>query len=298
MSENFVDRLSAAIRQKHAPVCIGLDPLYDRLPDALNIPAADEQARLTQIETFCKQVLEIVAPITPAVKLQSAYFELYRAEGVRLYFELIRLARQLGLMVIGDVKRNDIGSTAGAYAQGHLAGAQAPDAITINGYFGADGIAPFLDVAQQNARGVFVLVRTSNPSAGQMQDFTDTDGKMLYQHIAEQLASLGNRPELLGMCSYSCLGAVVGATYPKEAVQLRKIMPQQWFLVPGYGTQGASADDCAAAFQSDGTGAIVNASRSVLYAHQRPEYAGSNWKDAVARAAKAFAEDLRNAVGI
>ena len=296
MSENFTDRLLAAIDEKGSPVCVGLDPRFDHLPDPLRTGAADAAAELDAIGKFCRQVLEIVAPAAAAVKMQSAFFEVYRRDGVGLYFDLVLQAKQLGLIVIGDLKRNDIGSTAAAYAAAHLAGPDTPDAITVNGYLGADGIRPFCDVARRDGKGVFVLVRTSNRSAAEVQDFTGADGKKFYEHIAAQVAKIGAAKELRGQRGYSCLGAVVGATYPDEARCLRRIMPQQLFLVPGYGAQGATAEDCAAAFKADGTGAVVNASRSVIFAHQRDEYAGMDWKQAIESAAKAFAEDIRKAV--
>ncbi len=296
MSENFADRLLAAIEEKHSPVCVGLDPVFDRLPETLGANGAGEAAQLDAIEDFCRQVLDVVAPIVPAVKPQSAYFEVYRGEGVKLYFELVRQAKDLGLLVIGDLKRNDIGSTAAAYAAAHLAGDAAPDAITVNGYLGADGVDPFVEVAERDGKGVFVLVRTSNPSAACVQDFADASGRKFYEQMAENVAAIGGRQELIGRSGYSCVGAVVGATYPDEARRLREIMPQQLFLVPGYGAQGATAKDGAAAFKNDGTGAIVNASRSVLYAHQRDEYKDADWKQALELAAKAFAEDIRNAL--
>jgi orotidine-5'-phosphate decarboxylase len=292
--EHFADRLLSAI-DTTAPVCVGLDPLYEQLPPALQRDGADETRRLAAIQTFCRGVLEAVAGIVPAVKPQSACFEVYRDKGVKLYFDLVRRAHDAGLLVIGDVKRGDIGSTASAYAAAHLGHASAPDAVTVNPYFGADGVAPFLQAARAAGAGVFVLVRTSNPSAAAVQDFTDASGRRFYEHLAAQVAALGDADGLVGHRGYSCLGAVVGATYPAEARRLREIMPRQLFLVPGYGAQGASAADCAAAFKPDGTGAIVNASRSVLYAHRSPG-APKDWKQAVADAAKAFAKDIASAV--
>lgn len=297
MGNNFADRLLTAIREKGSPVCVGLDPRFDCLPDSLRAGADSEADRLAAIETFCREVLQAVAPIVPAVKPQSAYFEVYRGEGVKLYFDLVRQAKDLGLLVIGDVKRNDIGSTAAAYAEAHLAGEQTPDAITVNGYLGSDGIAPFVDVAARDGKGLFVLVRTSNPSAANTQDFANADGEKFYEHLARQVAELGDAEGLLGESGYSSIGAVVGATWPQEARQLRRIMPRQLFLVPGYGAQGATAEDCAASFKQDRTGAIVNASRSVIYAHQREEYRGLDWPEAVAKAAKTFARDIADAVG-
>lgn len=292
MAENFSDRLLNAIDAKGSPVCVGLDPVFSSLPDALKSDAHDDASRLHAVEIFCRTVLEAIAPIVPAVKPQSAYFEVFRGPGVQLYFNMIAYAQQLGLLVIGDVKRNDIGSTAAAYAQAHLAGPGAADGITINAYLGADGIEPFLNVSAKEGKGIFALVRTSNPSAKMTQDFADANGKPFYHHMAELIAELGNGESLLGQRGYSSLGAVVGATWPEEARQLRKIMPKQIFLVPGYGAQGGTAEDCAASFHEDGYGAIVNASRSVLYAHKRPEYAGLPWAVAVQEAAREFAEDI------
>jgi len=296
VQENFADQLLAAVKQKGSPVCVGLDPRYDRLPAALRGATDDPAARLEALERFCYGVLEAVERTVPVVKPQIAYFEVYREAGVQLYFQVVRRARRMGLIVIGDVKRNDIGSTAQAYAEAHLEGDDTPHAVTVNPYFGADGLAPFVEVCRRSGKGLFVLVRTSNPSAGQVQDFADASGRKLYEHVARQVAAMGSGDGLVGRSGYSSVGAVVGATYPHEARRLRQLMPQQLLLVPGYGAQGASAADCAAAFKTDGTGAIVNASRSVIYAYQRPQYAGMEWADAVAAAARAFAEDIRQAV--
>ena len=288
MSNHFADRLLEAIETKGAPVCVGLDPRVDRLPEELKAEG------LAGVETFCRGVLEAVAPFVPAVKPQSAYFEVYGGAGVELYFKLCRTARELGLLIIGDVKRNDIGSTAEAYAKGHLVGDDRPDAVTVNGYLGADGLKPFIDTAGELGRGLFVLVRTSNPSAKTLQDVVDPDGRKLYEHVAEMVAGLGD--SVVGESGYSSVGAVVGATWPEEAAALRQMMPRQIFLVPGYGAQGGTAEDCRASFNADGRGAIVNASRSVIYAHASDAYAGRPWREAVAEAAQAFAADLAGAI--
>jgi len=295
MTSHFADRLLAAIEAKGSPVCVGLDPSFDKLP--AEVKAGESPAeQVRAVGAFCRGVLEAVAPIVPVVKPQIAYFEVYRDAGVKLYFELVAEAKRLGLIVIGDVKRGDIGSTASAYAAGHLAGPDSPDAVTVNAYFGADGLAPFVDAARAAGGGLFALVRTSNPSAAAVQDFADAASKPFYEHLAEQIAALGSSEGLIGRCGYSCIGAVVGATYPDEARRLRRVMPQQIFLVPGYGAQGATAADCAAAFKDDGTGALVNASRSVLYAHRDKRYAGMGWKQAVEAAGRTFADDIRRAV--
>lgn len=303
MAEHFADRLLAAIDEKGSPVCVGLDPVYDRLPQELQRDVGDEVEQTEYIGVFCHEVIRVVAPIVPAVKIQSACFEKYGSVGVDLYELVVESARDAGLIVIGDVKRGDIGSTARAYADGHMRGQfspygvfdRTPDAITVNGYFGADGLGPFVEAARDGGKGIFVLVRTSNPSAATIQDFADAAGEKFYEHIARQVAAAGAGEGLVGRAGYSCVGAVVGATYPNEARRLRELMPRALFLVPGYGAQGASAADCAAAFKPDGTGAIVNASRSVIYAFAQEEYAGTKWADAVADAAGAFAEDIRRA---
>jgi len=295
-NRNFADRLLEAVEAKGSPVCVGIDPRYDRLPPALTggDGDADETTQVARIGEFCWRVLQAVAPHVPAVKPQIAYFEVYGATGVALYFQVVKWAHELGLLVIGDAKRNDIGSTAEAYAAGHLAGAGKPDALTVNTYFGIDGLQPFLDVSAAKGKGAFALVRTSNPSAGQVQDFADASGRKLYEHMASLIAEFGDGDGLVGRQGFSSLGAVVGATWPDEARRLRQLMPRQIFLVPGYGAQGGTAADCAACFHDDGRGAIVNASRSVIYAHAK---AGDvPWPQAVADAAQAFAADIREAL--
>ncbi len=296
---HFADRLLAAIEAVGSPVCVGIDPNPALLPAEFQQPN-DPQAQADAVGRWAREVLEIVRPYVPAVKPQIAYFEALRGPaetpfvGMKIYADIVAAARERGLIVIGDAKRGDIGSTASAYAQAHLAGPDDVDALTVNGYFGADGLSPFLATAQSTGRGLFVLVRTSNPSGTAVQNFAASDGRMFYEHIAEQVAKLGSAEEFVGASGYSCLGAVVGATCPAEARKLRDIMPQQIFLVPGYGAQGATAQDCAASFKADGTGAIVNASRSVIYAHQKSP--GTDWKQAVKQAAKAFAADIAAAV--
>jgi orotidine-5'-phosphate decarboxylase len=297
---HFADRLLEAIDQKGSPVCVGIDPRIDRLPEEFVVSEGDAIDQIEAVGRWALEVLNIVAPHVPAVKPQIAYFECLAGDqgfyGLAAYATICRVAREMGLVVIGDAKRGDIGSTAEAYAAAHLAGPASVDAVTVNAYFGADGLQPFLDVGRENGHGAFALVRTSNPSAKSIQDFTAASGMTFYEHMGGQIAQIARQEGLVGERGYSLLGAVVGATWPEEARRLRKIMPQQIFLVPGYGAQGATAEDCAASFKSDGTGAIVNASRSVIYAHSRPEFAGKPWQDAVARAAKEFAADIAQAV--
>ncbi len=296
MTQHFADRLQAAIDDKGSPVCVGVDPRPDRLPAELIEDEPTPETQLQAVEIFCLGVLEAVAPIVPVVKPQVAYFEALGPLGYQLCDKVVRRARDLQLIVILDAKRNDIGSTAEAYATAHLRGDHAPDALTVNPYLGHDGVGPFVDAAQATGRGLFTLVRTSNPSGGEIQDFVDPDGNKLYEHVARLVSQWGAAPELLGQCGLSCIGAVVGATYPDEARRLRELMPEQMFLVPGYGAQGATAADATAGFRSDGRGGIVNASRSVIYAHAREEYAGRPWQQAVADAARDFADDIAGAL--
>jgi len=300
---HFADRLFAAIDEKGSPVCVGLDPVYARLPEELTKPDASLDEEVMALGEFCGQIIDLVAPHVPAVKPQIAHFERYGSPGVAMYYQTVAAAQDAGLVVIGDVKRGDIGSTAEAYAAAHLGTLMdeqsvwtwAPDAVTVNAYFGVDGTMPFVDACRETGSGIFVLVRTSNPGGAVIQDFSDADGKRFFMHIAEQVAALGAGEGLTGQCGYSCVGAVVGATYPDEARMLREVMAHQIFLVPGYGAQGATAADCAAAFDADGRGAIVNASRSVLYAFaKQPE---TPWQQAVEQAAKDFAADIAGALG-
>ncbi|MCK5114270.1 MAG: orotidine-5'-phosphate decarboxylase [Phycisphaerae bacterium] len=299
-NKHFADRLLDAISDKGSPVCVGIDPNPSMIP--AEFISNDPTETLDGISRWALSVLEIVAPYVPSVKPQIAYFEALGGSeafaGLGVYDKVVTRARELGLIVIGDAKRGDIGTTAAAYALPHLAAPNAPDALTVNGYFGADGLNPFIEAGNNTGRGIFVLVRTSNPSAPSVQDFTDASGKRFYEHIAELVAQVGDGDECIGSCGYSNVGAVVGATYPDEARQLREIMPQQIFLVPGYGAQGATSDDCAASFKHDGTGAIVNASRSVIYAHRRDEFKAQSldWKKCVELAAKEFANDIAQAV--
>jgi len=326
---HFADRLLIAIEKKNSPTCVGLDPVFEDLPEELKQKFADEP--LMAIDSFCKTLLDLVWPYVPAVKPQSAYFERYGSAGVEIFEECVAVAHRRGLIVISDVKRNDIGSTAAAYAEGHLKRLYAklnrvskratrvkrvsdraynqwksyldvdeanPDAVTVNGYLGSDGIKPFIEKATPAGRGLFVLVRTSNKSARELQDLEIKDGRIkVYEHMADLVAQLGETSEAsVGACGYSNVGAVVGATYPDDARSLRKRMPRQIFLVPGYGAQGGTANDAAASFKPDGTGAIVNASRAVIFAYNAKPYAGMDWKKAIELAAKNFAADIAAAV--
>jgi orotidine-5'-phosphate decarboxylase len=278
---HFADRLAAAIRAKGNPVCVGLDPRWDSLPASLRARhgAATLASAAAAYEEFCGRVLDIVAPLVPVVKPQSAFFEACGPDGLGVLQRLLRKARDLGLVTILDSKRNDIASTATAYADAAFAGTRLTnhnypvweaDALTVNPYLGRDAVEPFLESARRVSAGVFVLVRTSNPGAGQFQDLLVTDGKgparPLYQHVGEAAAAWTR--ENLGQCGLGDVGAVVGATYPAELATLRRVMPEVIFLVPGFGAQGGTAQDAAPAFRPDGLGAIVNNSRGILFPYQ------------------------------
>ena len=312
MASHFADRLCDAVKTKKTSLIVGLDPVYSRLPSAIRSHRQmndefDAAAAVDAIFDFCTQAMRIVAPMVPAVKINIAFFEKYLWEGLETYYSLISEADELGLEIIGDVKRGDIGHTAAAYAAAHLenpelAGLEdnlAPDAITVNGYTGADGIEPFADMADKQGKGVFVLVRTSNPSAAEIQDFTDADGQAMYEKLAEVVAQIANKDERIGNYGYSNVGMVVGGTAPRVTTALRQKYDKVWFLVPGYGSQGAEAADCVRFCKPDGTGALINASRSIIYAYEKPKYKGQfgdDWKRCIEQAVIDAKVDLANAM--
>jgi orotidine-5'-phosphate decarboxylase len=312
MASHFADRLCEAVRTKKTSLIVGLDPVYSRLPVAIRghremNDEFDAAAAVDAIFDFCTQVMRIVAPMVPAVKINIAYFEKYLWEGMETYYNLITEADDLGLEIIGDVKRGDIGHTAEQYAAAHLenpemAGLEdtlAPDAITINSYTGSDGIEPFAAMADKQGKGIFVLVRTSNPSAGAVQDFADADGVRMYEKVAEVVAEIANKDGRIGDSGYSNIGMVVGGTAPEVTAALRDKYEKVWFLVPGYGSQGASSADCVRFCKPDGSGALINASRSIIYAYEKPKYReqfGDEWRRCVEQAVIDAKVDLANAM--
>ncbi len=305
---HYVDRLHAAIRRTNTSALVGLDPRFDQLPPSV-IAAAKQRAtsdraiQAAAFDEFCCRIIDVVAPLVPAVKPQAAFFEELGPDGCVALEHVIRHARRAGLIVICDAKRGDIGSTAEAYARGYLAGADpdaaawAADALTVNPYLGRDTLEPFVKVAAERGAGLYVLVRTSNPGAGTLQDRV-TDGTPLYRHVARivedlSLATLSqsNTPG----DDFGCVGAVVGATYPQELAELREVMPHVPLLVPGYGAQGGSAADVATAFRADGFGALVNSSRAINFAHTREPYRsqfGADWEAAVEAATRDMIAEL------
>jgi len=298
VAKHFADRMLDAIEAKQAPLCVGLDPMYERLPKQIREIASQSRGiqgeQAAAAREFCQSVIDIVAPQVPCVKLQSACFERCGPSGMRAYFEVIDYAHENGLIVIGDVKRADIGSTAEAYAVGHLEEvfigegdkehAVTVDAVTVNPYFGSDGVQPFIEVAKQGGQGVFVVVRTSNPSAKEFQDFRDSEDRRLFERVAERVNDWANQAGCVGDSGYSLVAAVVPATYPDDTKLLRDLMPNSLLLVPGVGAQGGTMADAALAFHEDGWGGLVTVSRSIIYAWESPQYqhlGEVNWEDAI-----------------
>jgi orotidine-5'-phosphate decarboxylase len=300
MASHFADRLCQAVNNKKTALTVGLDPVYSHLPAAIRKKKNmddenDAAAAVDAIFEFCTKVLRIVAPLVPAVKLNIAFFERYLWEGIECYYSLVSEANELGLEIIGDVKRGDIGHTAESYAKAHLqnpelAGLEdmlAPDAITINGFAGSEGILPFADIAGQQGKGVFVWVRASNPSAAVIQDFADSNGTKMYEKLAEVVAEIANQPQRIGASGYSNVGMVIGGTSGQQTTALRKKYGKIIFLVPGFGSQGATAADCLRFCKPDGSGALINASRSIICAYENEKYSqqfGNKWEKCIEQA--------------
>jgi orotidine-5'-phosphate decarboxylase len=294
---HFADRLTDAIRSRGNPLCVGLDPRWESLPDSIRARyGCDNLAAVAAaFEEFCGRVLDLVAPLVPVVKPQAAFFESCGPEGMAVLQRLLHKARALGLLTILDGKRNDIASTAAAYADAALSGVSIAgrvhpvwqaDSLTINPYLGRDAVEPFLASARKSHSGVFVLVRTSNPGAGLFQDLA-IDGEPVYQRVGAAVAAWAR--ENLGQSGLGDVGAVVGATYPDEMARLRRLMPEVIFLAPGFGAQGGTARDTRAAFRGDGTGAIVNSSRGILFPFA-PD--ASDWEQRILAATRTTIEQL------
>jgi orotidine-5'-phosphate decarboxylase len=287
MAANFADRLFAAVQEKDSRVCVGLDPRLSQLPPPLRerYPNSAEA-----VVAFCREVCAAVVEHAAAVKVQTAYFEVLGRLAFSSLWAVVAEAQRLGLLVIVDAKRGDIGPTAEAYAEAFFKGEVAADALTVNPYLGSDGIMPFVDAAEQTGAGVFVLVKTSNPSSGDLQDLRLEGGyHRVYQHVGEEVRLMG--AHLHGECGYSSVGAVVGATYPEQLEELREDLPDVPFLVPGYGAQGAGPEEVVGAFDDDGLGAVVNASRSIIFA-----YRGSAEPEQYAQAAGEAAREMKAAI--
>ncbi len=294
---HFADRLISAIRTKRNPVLVGLDPRAESLPKGLLTGEGNEAVARAYV-AFCRGIIDVVAPLVPAVKPQAAFFEQLGPAGCVALGEVMNYASEKGLIVILDGKRNDIGTTAQAYAEGYLgvrgqgSGWNA-DALTVSPYLGDDSITPFMSIAKGRGAGIFVLVKTSNPGGGRFQDLV-ADGRPLYRHVAEFVEALSAKSR--GSEGYGIAGAVCGATYPEQLAELRQAMPSTLFLIPGFGAQGGTAKDCAAAFDDRGLGGIVNNSRGIIFAHSRVEYrdkfGDARWQAAVETATQDMIDQL------
>jgi len=272
----FSERLGEAVARKRTQLVVGLDPVDERLPPELD----------GDIGAFCRGIVDAVEPYAVAVKPQSAFFEAHRTDGMRAFWDACAYARSAGLLVIADVKRGDIGSTAEAYAQAFSGRA---DAVTVNPYLGGDSVAPFIEAARRDGSGVFCLVKTSNPGSGDVQDAALADGRRLWERVAELVGAWGAHD--IGAGGLSAVGAVVGATFPQEIARARELLPNAPFLLPGIGAQGGSPADVAAAFTDNPASALVSASRSVIYA------SGTDWRAAAAAEAERLAGEIWRAAG-
>ena len=298
----MINKLVAKIQKTNAPIVVGLDPMLKYIPDHITRKAYAEfgetlEGAAEAIWQFNKEIIDHTYDIIPAVKPQIAMYEQFGIEGLKAFKKTVDYCKEKDLVVIGDIKRGDIGSTSEAYAVGHLGKVQVgskeyagfdEDFVTVNPYLGSDGVKPFIDVCKQEDKGIFVLVKTSNPSSGEFQDRL-IDGRPLYEIVGEKVAEWG--ADHMGD-SYSYVGAVVGATYPEMGKILRKIMPKAYILVPGYGAQGGKGADLVHFFNEDGLGAIVNSSRGIIAAYKQEQYAKFGAEN-FGEASRAAVEDMR-----
>jgi orotidine-5'-phosphate decarboxylase len=274
---HFSDRLADAIERKSSQLVVGLDPVVEQMPAEVG----------GDLFAFCSGIVDAVAPYAVAVKPQSAFFEAHGADGVRAFAQVCEYARAAEMIVIADAKRGDIGSTARAYAQAFIPLA---DAVTVNPYLGGDSVEPFLAACRREGAGIFCLVKTSNPGSADVQDVALADGRRLWQHVADLVRGWGE--DLVGERGLSAVGAVVGATFPREVAEARELLPRSVLLLPGIGAQGASPADVAAAFSAGAASALVSASRSVMYAYQE---GGGDWRSAAGAEAKRLAREVWSA---
>lgn len=305
----MINQLVANIKKTGAPIVVGLDPMLNYIPEQVQKKAFAEYGETLEgaaeaIWQFNKEIVDKTYDLIPAVKPQIAMYEQFGLPGLAAFKKTVDYCKEKGLVVIGDIKRGDIGSTSAAYAVGHIGKVKvgsktyAPfdeDFVTVNPYLGSDGVNPFLDVCKEEKKGIFVLVKTSNPSSGEFQD-QKIDGRPLYELVGEKVATWGS--EVMGD-EYSYVGAVVGATYPEMGKVLRKVMPKAYILVPGYGAQGGKGKDLVHFFNEDGLGAIVNSSRGIIAAYKQEQYAkfgAENFGDASRAAVETMIADIKGAL--
>lgn len=308
----MINKLVAQIKKTGAPIVVGLDPMMKFIPEHIKEKAFAEfgetlEGAAEAIWQYNKAIVDAIYDLVPAVKPQIAMYEQFGIPGLSAFYKTVQYCKEKGLIVIGDIKRGDIGSTSEAYAVGHLGRVQVgskayygfdEDFVTVNPYLGSDGVNPFIKVCKEEKKGIFVLVKTSNPSSGEFQDrqIADAGNRPLYEVVGEQVAKWGENH--MGD-TYSYVGAVVGATYPEMGKALRKIMPKSYILVPGYGAQGGKGADLVHFFNEDGLGAIVNSSRGIIAAYQQEKYArfgAENFADASRAAVLDMREDIEQAL--
>ena len=300
--KNAIDELINKIMQMNNPTVIGLDPRYDILPEYIRkkYPQTVEGACKGFLE-FNKTLIEATYDIIPAVKPQIAFYEMFGIEGMKVFDETCKYAKSKGMIVIADMKRGDIGTTAQAYSNAAIGRTPIGEInhsifdvefVTVNPYLGTDGVKPFIDDCEKYGKGIFVLVKTSNKSSGELQDIKTEDGEELYKKVAKLVNEWGKN--LVGEHGYSSISAVVGATYPKQLAELRQMMPHSYFLIPGYGAQGAKAEDIALGFDKKGLGGIINASRSLMCAYKSEKWKEKYTEEQYAEATRAEAIRMRD----
>ena len=297
----ITDKLIDGIIATQNPTCVGLDTLFDYLPDDMRAGAKTFEDVAERVLEFNKKLIDTLCDIVPSVKVQIAYYEMYGAAGMQAYYQTLKYAAQKGLVVIADAKRNDIGSTAACYAKAFLGETQVneqtikafpSDYVTVNGYLGSDGILPFVEECEKHDKGIFVLVKTSNPSGAEIQNMVLQNGVPMYEYMGGLVEKWGE--STVGKYGYSAVGAVVGATHPTEAARLREVLPHTFFLIPGYGAQGGNAEMLKNCFSANGLGGVVNNSRGVLCAYKK---LGGTYYDAARTAAINMQKDLSSVLG-
>lgn len=284
---NFADRMLAASAARGGPVCVGLDPRWEDLPERFRSARGEDLAgRAAAVLDFTRAVLDVVAPLVPVVKPNIAFYEAMGAPGYACWLETVAAARERGLLVVGDVKRGDLGNTAESYARAHFDVAGC-DAVTLSPYLGLDSLEPFLSRCRKDGRGVFVLVKTSNPGSADLQDL-EVGNLRVFEEVAVLVRAWAGGEGLVGESGWSSMGAVTGATHPAEVALLRRMLPAVPFLVPGYGAQGGTAADCVSAFDGEGRGAVVNSSRGIVLAWRKgplaEKHGEARWERAVEEA--------------
>ena len=298
----ITDRLIEKIIDLQNPTCVGLDTLFDYLPDDMKAGVTTFEGVAERVFDFNKKLIDTLYDIIPSVKVQIAYYEMYGVAGMKAYEETLKYAAEKDLVVIADAKRNDIGSTASCYAKAFLGETQVnenvltafpSDYVTVNGYLGSDGILPFVEECEKNDKGIFVLVKTSNPSGAEIQNMILENGMPMYEYVGGLVEKWGE--STVGKYGYSAVGAVVGATHPTEAARLREVLPHTFFLIPGYGAQGGKAEMLKSCFKANGLGGVVNNSRGILTAYKKN---GGTYYEAAREACIAMQKDLASVIGV